>query len=48
MEYASTFLMSFWATAIVAANSAVTAPTMAITVPTSGASASSGLMRHMR
>src|SRR4051812_50164002 len=40
--------MSCWATAHVAANSAVTAPTMAMTVPTLGTSARSGLMRHMR
>ena len=32
VEYASTFLMSFWATAIVAANSAVIAPMVAIVI----------------
>ena len=30
VEYASTFLMSFWATAIVAANRAVSTPTHTI------------------
>ena len=34
MEYASTFLMSVWATAMVAAKNAVAAPTMAMTVRT--------------
>ena len=40
--------MSFWATAIVAANSAVTTPTMAMTARTSGASVSTGLIRTIR
>ena len=36
VEYARTFLMSVCATAIVAANSAVAAPTEAMTVPAHG------------
>ncbi len=41
--------MSFWATATVAANSAVAAPTIAITFEASGAAAASiGFMRVMR
>ena len=49
MEYASTFLMSFCATAIVAANNAVIAPTQAMsTGAQSAAAAISGLTRVMR
>ena len=48
MEYASTFLMSCWATATVAANSAVSAPTQATTVRAAGASYRTGAARHMR
>src|SRR3954454_3986174 len=36
VEYASTFLMSSWAQAMVAANSAVSTPIHAIVVPTDG------------
>ena len=39
VEYASTFLMSFCATAMVAANTAVSAPVHAITADAPGASA---------
>src|SRR4030088_740409 len=49
VEYARTFLMSFWATAMVAAKSAVIAPTMAITVGAyDDAALRTGLMRHIR
>ena len=49
VEYASTFLMSFWATAIVAANNAVAAPTIAIKVGAyDDATFRIGLMRHIR
>src|SRR5881397_3339984 len=40
--------MSFWAQAMVAAKSAVTAPTMATVVPAAGPWARIGLMRAMR
>src|SRR5215217_2687096 len=49
VEYASTRLMSAWATATVAANNAVAAPTQAIRVDACGeAAASIGLMRVIR
>ncbi len=49
VEYASTFLMSFWATAMVAANNAVSAPTHAIrSVDHEAASANTGLTRVSR
>ena len=46
MEYASTFLMSCWATAASAANSAVAAPTMAMT--SSAVLVSTGFSRTSR
>src|SRR4051812_23858295 len=49
VEYASTFLMSRWLTATVAANSAVAAPTIAIIVGTQlDATARTGLTRVSR
>ena len=49
VEYANTFLMSVWATAIVAANSAVSAPTVAMTSPAHGYEAcSTGAIRVSR
>src|SRR3954453_20385684 len=49
VEYASTRLMSFWATAIVAANNAVATPMMAMSVGAYEEAASrTGLMRHIR
>src|SRR5947199_5966299 len=49
VEYASTFLMSSWAQAIVAAKSAVSTPIQAMIVPTSlEATEMIGLTRHMR
>ncbi len=49
MEYASTFLMSFWPMAMVAARSAVAAPITAMVVGSQSAEAASiGLMRIIR
>src|SRR3954449_791580 len=49
VEYASTFLMSSWAQAMVAANRAVAAPMMAMVVSTAGADTDRiGLIRAMR
>src|SRR4051794_17379771 len=49
VEYASTFLMSFCDTAMVAANSAVAAPTMAMMVGAYDEDAvRTGLRRHIR
>src|SRR4249919_244872 len=48
VEYASTFLMSFWAQAMVAANSAVRPPTMAMVQLAAGASKITALTRTIR
>src|SRR4051794_4337744 len=48
VEYASTFLMSVWATAMVAAKNAVSTPTTAMRVATQWAWCRIGLMRHIR
>ena len=48
MEYASTRLMSFSTHAMLAASSAVKAPTQAMSVSTSGASRKSGKARDTR